>query len=145
MSDVLEELIAAGKRSRAGDVGFVRSHYIEHPHRVQCLVALDDGGRIVGFQSLKLAHEGNSYGTPVGWGIIGTHVMTTAAGKGFGSRLFRETLKKAREANLPAIEAYIGNENAVGLAYYEALGFRAYRHSDGITCKSFQVSRRPAA
>jgi L-amino acid N-acyltransferase YncA len=139
MSEVLQELIAAGRRTRAGDTAFVLSHYLRHRQRLHCFVAVDDAEQVLGFQSLKRAHEGNPYGTPVGWGIIGTHVRPSAARSGVGSALFRASLEGARSAGLPMIEAYIGEENSAALAYYEALGFRTYRHADGIICKSFEV------
>jgi GNAT superfamily N-acetyltransferase len=145
MSAILEELVAAGKRKNAADADFVRSHYLEHPHRLHCFVATGDEGRIFGFQSLKRAYERNPYGTPIGWGIIGTHVSPSAARMGVGSRLFAATSAAARDARLLAIEAYIGEENAAALAYYEALRFRTCRCSEGIVCKSFQVSRSSAA
>ena len=145
MSDVLQELVAAGKRTKPGDADFVRGHYIDHPQRLRCCVAADDSGIVLGFQSLKLAHEGNPYGTPAGWGIIGTHVRPSAARAGLGSRLFRATFEAALDAGLPAIEAYIGEENAAALAYYEALGFRTYRLAEGIVCKSLQIERSSAA
>jgi GNAT superfamily N-acetyltransferase len=139
MSDVLEELIAAGKRARAGDMDFVRSHYLEHPHRLHCFVAVDDGGKIVGFQSLKRAEHGNPYDTPTGWGIIGTHVRPSAARTGIGSRLFQATAAAAREAGLPMIEAYIGEDNSAALAYYEALGFSTSRRADRAICKALEL------
>jgi GNAT superfamily N-acetyltransferase len=139
MADVLVELVAAGKRSKAADPGFVGSHYLEDPHRLHCFVATDDAGKILGFQSLKRAHDGNAYGTPIGWGIIGTHVRPSAARTGVGSRLFAATLSGAREVGLSAIEAYIGERNTAALAYYEALGFRTHRGSDGIICKALQL------
>jgi ribosomal protein S18 acetylase RimI-like enzyme len=145
MGDVLQELIAAGKRKRPGDRAFARSHYIEHPHRLHCFVAAADDGTILGFQSLKRAWAENPYATPVGWGIIGTHVRPSAARCGVGSRLFTATLEGARRSGLPAIEAYIGEENAAALAYYEALGFRTCRLSPGIVCKSLQIARSSAA
>lgn len=95
---------------------------------------------MLGFQSLKVAREGNPYETPLGWGIIGTHVRPSAARMGVGSRLFAATLQAAREARLPAIEAYIGEQNRAALAYYETLGFRTYRRSDGIVCKALRLA-----
>src|SRR5689334_8965560 len=74
MSDILKELVATGQRTKGADASFALSHYLEHPHRMHCFIAFDDSGRALGFQSLKLAHDGNPYATPVGWGIIGTHV-----------------------------------------------------------------------
>ena len=140
MSEVLEELIAAGKRTKPSDPSFVLSHYIEHPDRLHCFVAVGDKNRILGLQSLKLAREGNPYGTPIGWGIIGTHVRPSAARMGIGSRLFAATLSAARQAKLPAIEAYIGAENDAALNYYEALGFSTNRRSDGAICKAYQLT-----
>ena len=145
ISEVLQELIAAGKRSNRGDLEFVRSHYLEHPHRLHCFVALDEQNRVVGFQSLKVADDTNPYETPTGWGIIGTHIRPSAGRTGVGSRLFEATLAAARAANLPAVEAYIGEENEPALAYYEALGFRTYRRSAGAVCKSLEISRSSAA
>lgn len=144
MSDVLEELVAAGKRHNKSDVAYALSHYIEHPDRLHCLLAADDQGRLLGFQSLKIADEGNPYGTAVGWGIIGTHVRPSAARMGVGSALFAATLAGAREAALPAIEAYIGDQNSAALAYYDALGFSTYRSSDGAVCKVLRLTEKPA-
>jgi GNAT superfamily N-acetyltransferase len=139
MSEVLMELVAAGKRSKAADPAFVTSHYLEHPHRLHCFLALGDD-EALGFQSLKRAHEGNPYETSVGWGIIGTHVRPSAARMRVGSQLFAATISGARKAKLTAIEAYIGDQNAAALGYYEALGFRTHRHSDGIICKVLRLS-----
>jgi GNAT superfamily N-acetyltransferase len=140
MSAVLVDLVAAEKRSKAADPPFVTSHYLEHPHRLHCFVATDDAGKILGFQSLKRAHEGNPYETPVGWGIIGTQVSPSAARMGIGSQLFAATISGARTAKLPAIEASIGDRNTAALCYYESLGFRTHRHSDGIICKALWLS-----
>ncbi|KGI77978.1 GNAT family N-acetyltransferase [Oleiagrimonas soli] len=140
ISDVLEELVAAGKRTKPGDAAFVLRHYIVDPDRVQCSVAVDDDGRILGLQSLKRAREGNSYGTPVGWGIIGTHVRPSAARKGVGRGLFAAIRDAAHAAGLERIEAYIGADNDVALDYYGALGFRVHRHEDGIVCKVYEVA-----
>jgi ribosomal protein S18 acetylase RimI-like enzyme len=139
MSQVLEELVAAGKRTKAADADFALSHYIRHPHRLHCFVAVAEANQLLGFQSLKLAHEGNPYDTPVGWGIIGTHIRPSAARMGVGRALFGATLASAGEAGLPAIEAYIGERNDAALAYYESLGFRTYRRSDGIVCKLYRL------
>lgn len=139
MSDVLQELIAAGIRTNRADSEFVLSHYVEHPRRLHCFIAVDEG-KVLGLQPLKSAHQGNAYGTPAGWGIIGSHVRPTAARRGVGSRLFAATIAGARKAKLTAIEAYIGEQNAAAVAYYDALGFRTCRRSEGIICKSFSLS-----
>jgi ribosomal protein S18 acetylase RimI-like enzyme len=137
MSDVLEELVTAGLRTKLADAHFVLAHYIRHPHRLHCFLAQAGDGAVLGFQSLKVADEQNPYGTP--WGIIGTHVRPSAARKGVGSRL-SATLEAVRQARLPAIEAFIGEQNTTALAYYEAIGFRTYRRADGVICKAFHLT-----
>lgn len=136
---VLQQLVEAKKRSKPSDVEFVRRHYIDHPDGIQCFVAEDESGEILGFQSLKMAKAGNKYGAPTGWAIIGTHISPKAARRGVGTQLFKATIDAARDAKVPAIEAFIGAKNAEGQAYYEAIGFRTYRLADGAVCKSFKV------
>lgn len=141
ISEVLHELLLAGKRKSAGNADWVQAHYIGDPDRICCSVALDDDGRILGFQSLKHARAGNPYGTPVGWGIIGTHIRPSAARQGIGAKLFAISHEAARDAGLQKIEACIGADNTTGLAYYEALGFSTYdRQVEGSVCKCFVVS-----
>ena len=139
ISRVLQELAAAGKRTRPSDPEFTRTQYIENPHRIQCFVAVDQHGEILGFQSLGTAVEGNVYDAPVGWALIGTHISPRAARRGVGARLFAATLDVARQAGVPAIEAYIGATNQEGQAYYEAMGFRTYRRPEGVVCKCYEV------
>ena len=139
ISDVLEELVAAGRRAKNSDPEFVLRHYIRHPDRVQCSVAADDDGRILGFQSLKIARESNPYDTPVGWGIIGTHVRPTAARTGVGKHLFSASQEAARASGLRKIEAFIGADNEAALTYYKAMGFRTYRREEGVICKVYEV------
>ncbi|MVA55303.1 GNAT family N-acetyltransferase [Agrobacterium vitis] len=139
MSKALDEIFAAGLRKSAGDPEWVLAHYIDHKNRIECSVAQDEDGRILGFQSLRYATADNPYGTPEGWGIIGTHVSPLAARRGVGSALFRETLRAAEAFPVQNIEATIGADNDVGLAYYEAMGFRTYRSSDGLVCKVYRM------
>ncbi len=134
ISEILDELFAAKKRSKAGDPAFALSHYIGHPDRIQCSLAVDSDGKILGFQSLKIARETNPYGTPEGWGIIGTHVRPSAARKGVGKKLFSATRGAACASGLEKIEAYIGVDNEAALTYYEAMGFRSYRRVEGAIC-----------
>ncbi|WP_170468050.1 GNAT family N-acetyltransferase [Ruegeria arenilitoris] len=139
ISGVLREIAAAGKRNKPSDVDFVRQHYVIDPDRIRCSVAAQDN-RILGFQSLKWAVDGNPYGAPVGWGVIGTHIRPSAARRGVGRALFRETLLAARAHDLPAIDATIAAKNAEGLAYYAAMGFVDYRQLDGAQCKRFTIT-----
>ena len=140
ISDMLQTLVAAGKRTARADLEFVLAHYITPPARIACTLAVQ-GDRVLGLQSLQLATPGNAYGTPVGWGIIGTHIHPKAARRGIGKALFATTLNAARGAGLSSIEALIGAENAEGLAYYEAMGFRSYREAPGAVGKQFVLSR----
>lgn len=139
MSRVLREIVAVNGRDRPSDPPFVLAHYIDHPDRIQCSVAVDHDGRILGFQSLKRASAGNRYGVAQGWGIIGTHVSPAAARRGVGAALFEASRTAAARARLPMIDATIGKDNTAALAYYEAMGFRSYRQTDTAVCKAFRV------
>ena len=138
MSKVLKEIIDTTGRQREYDRDHVIARYISDPNRIECHVAIVDG-EVLGFQSLKHATEGNLYGVAVGWGIIGTHVSPRAARKGVGSALFAATREAAKVAGITDIDASIGDDNDIGLAYYEAIGFRTYRTSPGRICKQYKV------
>lgn len=137
---VLQALVMAGKRTRPADTGFALTHYIEDPGRIECHVAESGDGRVLGFQSMKLAEAGNPWGAPPGWAIIGSHIHPDAARRGVGASLFRATVAAARTAGVPAIDACIGVTNAEGQAYYEAMGFRDYRTMEGAVCKAFKLT-----
>ncbi|WP_421704342.1 GNAT family N-acetyltransferase [Aliiroseovarius sp.] len=139
ISGVLMAIVAAGKRTKAADEAFVLTHYVEDPERLQCTVAVEADGTVLGFQSLKCATPGNVYGTPVGWGIIGTHIHPGAARRGVGKALWTESLRVAGEAGLASIEALIGAGNLEGIGYYEAMGFRTYRLEPGAVGKRFDL------
>ncbi|HEV2512036.1 GNAT family N-acetyltransferase [Bosea sp. (in: a-proteobacteria)] len=140
MSAVLRAIIAAYGRERPSDPDFVLATYIAHPDRVACTVALDDAGMVVGFQSLRRARPGDPYGTPDGWGSIGTHVAPGVGRKGVGTTLFAVTLQAASEAGIGRIDAAIRDDNLMGLAYYEARGFRTHRTENGVVHKVYTVS-----
>ncbi len=140
ISVFLEQLTSLGKRNIPSDQDFVRTHYIAHPDNIQCAVAEDDDGTILGLQILKIASEGNTYGVAVGWGIIGTHVKPDAARRGVGKTLFVATRKAAIDAGLKRIDATIAETNSDGLSYYDAVGFHTYRTPHGKVCKCFEVT-----
>ncbi|GAU85883.1 GNAT family N-acetyltransferase [Bosea sp. BIWAKO-01] len=139
MSQALDEIFAAGLRKSAGDPDWVLAHYIVQEHRIACSVAENEQGRILGFQSLRHAVKGNPYGVSEGWGIIGTHVSPHAARQGVGSALFQATMQAARTFGLRNIDATIGEANGMGLAYYEAMGFRTYRSQEGLISKLYRI------
>ena len=139
MSRVLGEIVDAGGPERKRDAAHVRGHYIAHPDRIECSVALGPEGTILGFQSLKLAVAGNVYGVTPGWGIIGTHVSPAAARRGVGKALFAATRAAAERAGLTDIDATIGAGNATAQSYYEAMGFRDYGDEPGAARKRYRV------
>ena len=139
MSALLERLVEAGKRTARADMAFVQENYVSNPVGVRCSLALNDEGKLLGFQSLIHAVAGNRYGTPPGWGIVGTHVALDAARSGVGRRLFDVTRQAAIEAGLSDIEAFIGHANIAAQAYYESIGFRTYRTTAEAVCKRWSV------
>ncbi len=140
MSQMLQKLVLAGKRTARADIAYVREHYIGHPDGLRCSVAEDEDGKLLGFQSLILAADGNPYNTPSGWGIIGTHVDPDSARSGVGRTLFEATRAAAIEAGLEKIEAFIGKDNHIAQAYYERMGFRTYRTTDVAVCKLWSAT-----
>ena len=138
ISDVLVALVRVGAREKRADAEFAVAHYIAHPDQIRCSIA-EDAGRIVGFQSLKLAREANACDTPQGYGIIGTHIRPDWSRRGAGRYLFDMTHQAAREAGIPAIETCIHENNSAGLAFYAALGFVGYRRFQGSDCKRIWV------
>jgi L-amino acid N-acyltransferase YncA len=139
IAGVLHDLVNVGKRTKRDDAKFALEHYIAHPDKNECFVTQEAGGRILGFQFLKLAKNGNEYGAQAGWALIGTHICPTAARRGIGKALFASTFKAAQCSGAPAIEAFIRETNAEGQAYYEAMGFADYRRAEGAICKSLHL------
>ena len=140
ISVFLGQLTSLGKRNSPSDPDFVRTHYIAHSDNIQCAVAEDVDGTILGLQILKIATKGNIYGVAVGWGIIGTHVKPDAARRGVGKTLFVATHKAAIHAGLKKIDATIAATNSDALSYYSAIGFHTYRTPVGKVCKCFEVT-----
>ncbi|NIZ62039.1 GNAT family N-acetyltransferase [Sedimentitalea sp. CY04] len=140
ISRVLIALTDAGLRRTLSDTGFALSNYIENPNGIECSVATDAEGSILGFQALLMAVEGNQYGVTPGWGVIGTHIHPEAIRQGIGGKLFTATRSAAVKANLKHIDATIQNYNTGGLAYYESVGFRTYETIEGAVRKVYDLS-----
>lgn len=141
MSAVLSEISALWKSGRPTSPDHVRAFYVEHPERIECSVAVDASKTIVGFQSLRLATEGNDYDVTAGWGIIGTYVRLDTGRRGIGTALFAASRAAAQKAGIPAIDATIGADNDKGLAYYEAMGFRTYRETPSAVSKRYDFTQ----
>ncbi|WP_416408829.1 GNAT family N-acetyltransferase [Agrobacterium rosae] len=139
MTAVQNEIFAAGLRKTPRDIETILKVYLQREDNIECTVAENSEGRILGFQSLTYARPGNPYGVAEGWGIIGTHVSPAAARQGVGSGLFRATLVAAKAAGLENIDASIGADNSLGQAYYEGMGFRTYRTPEGLVCKVYKL------
>lgn len=121
----------------------VQANYILHPDRIACHVACDADGRVLGFQSVRLASTGNVFDVTPGWGIIGTHISPAAARRGIGRALFDASLRAARQAGLEQIDATIASDNDEGLGYYRGMGFHEYRQTDGGVGMAFSLQRNP--
>ncbi len=139
MAAVQNEIFSAGLRKAPTDITAVLENYIQHTDRIECSVAEDDDGRIMGFQSLRYARADNPYGVAEGWGIIGTHVSPQAARRGVGSALFAATRRAAEARGLKNIDASIGADNMLGQGYYDAMGFTTYRQPEGLVCKDYRL------
>lgn len=139
MSAVLTPIIEMWGSKRQSDPDHILERYINAPDRIACTVAECDG-RVVGFQSLKLAVPDNPYGVEPGWGIIGTYVALDANRGGIGAALFKVSRDAAQNAGLQWIDATIGDDNDRGLGYYGKMGFLPYRTGDGVICKRYQIT-----
>jgi len=138
MTEVQNAIYRAGLRASPVDVALIRERYLDAEYGVACTVA-EQGGRVVGFQSLTRAWPGNPYDVTEGWGIIGTHIRPDAGRSGLGRRLFATSVAAARAAGLRHIDATIGVDNSPALAYYSAMGFTPYREGSGTIPHRFDV------
>ncbi len=143
MSVILAEILTIWGSDRAHSPEHIRDFYIEHPDQISCAVAVNKGGDILGFQSLKRAVAGNPYDAPLGWGVIGTYVKQGIGRSGVGSALFAATSQSARQNGVLKIDATIGESNDRAQLYYEAMGFRTYRKKQGAACKCYTVAFDP--
>lgn len=130
LAAVQNAIFAAGLRKTPVDADRMRAIYLDLPQTLALTVAQRQG-QVLGFQWLGRAWPGNEYGVAPGWGMIGTHIRPDAGRSGIGRRLFAETLAAAQSAGLAHIDASIGDDNAPAFAYYQAMGFRPYRKSEG--------------
>ena len=130
MVALLNDIIALGG-STAHQTPFntarMVDHYITPALGVSCIL-LEEDGELLGFQSLVMC-DPNWQGEdalPTDWAIIATFVSDQARGKGVGRALFDATLTAAKARKIPTIDATIRADNELGLAYYNALGFKDY-------------------
>ncbi|BDG72440.1 GNAT family N-acetyltransferase [Roseomonas fluvialis] len=142
MSRVLRDIVAWNGRARETGPEHVLATYVRHPSGLLCSVACEADGAVLGFQSMLSAAADNAYGTPEGWGIIGTHIAPGAHGRGIGRALFAASLDAAQQASLTRIEALIAADNNGAQAFYESLGFRTRVADADYLRKVFVVAPR---
>ncbi len=98
-----------------------RTYYITGQNCISCLLAEDNHGLVVGFQSLSSHPE-----LPDSWADIATFARVNPKSPGVGTKLFQETLEFARCSKIEYINAKIREDNKSGLGYYSKMGFETY-------------------
>jgi GNAT superfamily N-acetyltransferase len=143
MADLLNALIARGGTTafrHPFDADAIAAAFLDPKFGICCFCA-EDGGAVAGFQALEWADPDwpGPDRLPADWAIIATYVAADRHGAGIGRRLFAATLAAARAAGVRRIDATIRRENALGLGYYGAMGFRDYRSGEETISKVFLV------
>jgi len=91
----------------------VRAAYIDGPEVLASVVA-EDGGEVIGWQSVGLWH-----GDP----HIGSFGVPGVQARGAGAAMFDLTCQRLRDRGVGYIIASIRADNVPGLAYYARIGF----------------------
>jgi very-short-patch-repair endonuclease/L-amino acid N-acyltransferase YncA len=121
LADLLNAIIAAGGTTALEEPftpGVLDACYLTGPEVICCHVAEDEGGALLGFQTL-----GHYPGLPDDVGDIGTFARIGVTGRGVGSALFAATCARAIQLGLAGINATIRGDNTGGLTFYTRLGF----------------------
>lgn len=116
MTAILNRIIAIGgttAHETPKTVEEVLADYIEGPN-VLSSVVVEDGGQVIGWQSVGLWH-----GDP----HIGSFVDPGVQAKGAGAAMFDLTCRRLRARSVGYIIASIRADNVPGLAYYARIGF----------------------
>lgn len=127
---ILNDIIAAGGTTAFqipfSDALFAQS-YLDGSDKICCTVALDDTGEVAGFQWLGTHEE-----LPENCADIATFTRRNPVLRGAGRALFDETTTQARALGFTSINATIRADNALGLNYYDKMGFRDYAVRYGV-------------
>lgn len=127
---ILNDIIAAGGTT-AHEIPFSEAlfaeSYLTGADKICCHVALDSHGAVAGFQWL-----GTYDALPEDCADIATFTRRLPVLRGAGRALFLETSKTAVAVGFRAINATIRADNALGLGYYEKMGFRDYSVDYGV-------------
>ena len=133
MAALLNEIIAIGGTTAFEDSvssAQIEQWYIESDALYCCFVAVDDAGKIAGFQSLD-SDEGDTDKV----GYIATFARQTPVVKGVGTALFKATKTEALSRGVNVINAKIRADNVPGLAYYTKMGFVDHDVECGVPLK----------
>ena len=103
-----------------------RADVLDREGLISCVVAEADGAP-VGFQYLSRDER-----LPPGWATIASFARAEPKVPGVGRAMMAATLERARAAGVPSIDATIRADNAQGLGFYEAMGFRTYEVHEAV-------------
>lgn len=127
---ILNDIIAAGGTT-AHEIPFSEAlfaqSYLDGSDKICCHVALDEFGEVAGFQWLGVYDA-----LPEDCADIATFTRRHPLLRGAARALFEETIKTAAALGFAAINATIRADNALGLRYYEKMGFQDYSVAYGV-------------
>jgi L-amino acid N-acyltransferase YncA len=126
MCAILNAIIAIGGTTAYEDPftpETMTANYIAAPALIRCTLAEIDG-QPVGFQALWHLDPSGPDSLSPGWAYIASFVQPGLTGQGIGRALFTATTAAARAAGIATIDATIRADNASGLTFYSAMGFR---------------------
>lgn len=124
MCDLLNVIIKIGGSTAAVvpvDVTGIVAQYLESSRNINCFVAVDQAGKIAGFQSLKRHAD-----LPDDWADIATFARVEPKVPGVGRALFAQSVAFLRVEGFVAINATIRADNSGGLVFYDKIGFETY-------------------
>lgn len=124
MCAILNEIIAIGGTTAYEDpfdTEKMIANYVAAPLLIACTVAELDGA-VVGFQAIW--RPDGATPMPPDWAVIASFVKVGITGQGIGRALFSATTAAARAHGVVTIDAQIRADNASGLQFYSAMGFR---------------------
>lgn len=134
LCELLNEIIAMGGTT-ALETPFTVPQFVDHffnqQIQISCLVAEGTEGELLGFQVLSFHEQ-----LPDDWADIATFVRTSPRLSGVGSALFAETAALADKYDINMLNAAIRADNVGGIAYYEKMGFAAYKVEKDVPLKS---------
>ncbi len=107
------------------------SKFVENDDHISCLVAVDERGKVAGFQVLGYRPD-----LPDGWADIATFSRLNPKVRGVGTALFAETKSYARAMKITSINATIRSDNHGGVAFYNKMGFETYTVNKDVPLKN---------